>query len=324
MRAVGPERRSIERAFGLGPALLERAATERRPWIAGSVIEGPAVALGALQRAGRVVDLDAARAAGVRVLRRTTSGTAVYIGRVAILWTLALPHVAALVPDASPSTLLNRNVRGFLQGLSRQGAIANYFGREWIAVKHRPAALLGFEATPEGAVLIEVIAGIDAPIALPAAFATETERAVDRWLGKDPASLEEVMVGAIAPEALAGAVIEAVAARALLKLAAMAVPEGAGEALEVTGPEDPLPPGFQVGPMVRVPIGWLETAIEPGSGRVWLGGDVLAPGFAAQAIAGAAGHEEAPAVVAPTFGATMGDLVAAVRAADSARRQAPA
>jgi hypothetical protein len=246
----------------------------------------------------------------------------VYIGRVAILWTLALPHVASLAPDATPGTLLNRNVRGFLRGLSRVGAAANYFGREWIAVKHRPAALLGFEATAEGAVLIEVIAGVDAPIALPAGLTTETERAVDRWLGKEPASLGEVMAGTIAPETLAGEVIEAVAARSLMNLTPAAVPEGAGEGSDVTGPADPLPAGFQVGPMVRVPIGWVETAVLPASGRVWLGGDVLAPSFAVQAIAAAAGHGEAQAVATPTFGATLGDLFAAARAADRTSRGA--
>src|SRR5262249_4038067 len=122
MRAVSPSPRSIEDALGLGPLLLARSASDGAPWIAASVIEGPAIALGALVRAGRVIDMSAARAAGVRVFRRATSGTAAHIGRRAVLWTLALPHVAAIAGDATARTLLNRNVRGFLDGFSRRGA----------------------------------------------------------------------------------------------------------------------------------------------------------------------------------------------------------
>lgn len=323
MRVVGPYPRSIEQALGLGSALLARAAAEQVPWLAASVVEGRAIALGAAQRAGRVVDLEAARAAGVRVLRRSTSGTAAYLGGAAVIWTLALPHVAALVPDATPATLLNRNVRGFLKGLSRAGAVAHYFGREWIAVKHRPAALLGFDATAEGAVLIEVIAGLDATIAIPPALATAAERAVDRWLGKEPAALREV-IGEASAEAIAAEVIDAVAARAQASLERVATPAEAGLALEVTDPDDPLPAGFRAGPMAKVPIGWVETAFHPTSGRVWLGGDVLAPAFALHALAAAAERaeraerdqrDEAPGTAPPIDGARVGDLAAAARAA---------
>jgi hypothetical protein len=325
MRAIGPATRSLEQAFGMGPALLARAAAERAPWIAASLIEGPAIALGALQRAGRVVDLDVAMALGVRVIRRATSGTAAYIGRRAVLFSLALPHVAALVPDASPRTLLNRNVRGFLKGLGRAGVSAHYFGREWISVKHRPVALLGFEASRGGAVLIEVVAGIDAPIGLPAEIATEGERAVDRWLGKEPASLEEVIGAAIAPEVLAEQVVQGVAKHAAATLEHIAAPSGAGAAREVTNAGDPVPAGFTLGPMVKVPIGWVETAFEPVSGRVWLGGDVLSPAFAVQAIAAAAAGKAAEAVdesAVPVAGALVSDLAAAAQAAACAARRA--
>lgn len=325
MRTIAAAPRSIEEALGLGGALLARAAAEGAPWIAASVIEGPAIVIGSLARAGRVVAMDAARAAGVRVLRRATSGTAVYIGRRALLWTLALPHVAALASDATPRTLLNRNVRGFLKGLSRAGAVAHYFGREWISVKHRPAALLGFEVTEAGAVLIEVIAGVDAPLALPPELSTEAERGVDRWLGKDPAALEQVL-GQVAPEVVAAAVVDAVAKRAAVNLMAAPVPAEAAAAVEVTDALDPLPAGARPGPLVKVPIGWVEAAVDPATGRVWLGGDVLAPRFVIQAIAAAAGGEmEAfpPWIqAAPIEGAALPDLVGAARAAleDAARR----
>jgi len=326
MRVVEPEARALERALGLGPALSARAAAERVPWIAGSAIEGPAIVLGALQRAGRVVDLGAARAAGVRVFRRATTGTAAYIGQRGVLVSLALPHVAALARDASPRTLLNRNVRGFLRGFGRAGAAAHYFGREWIAVRHRPAAIVGFDVSPEGTVLIELLAGVDAPIAVPAALATEAERAVDRWLGKAPAALGEVIGADTSPEAIAGALIQGVAAWATVNLEPAAVPEEALAAAEVIRPDDPLPLGHTVGPRARVPIGWLDTAVDPLSGEVWLGGDLLAPVFAVQVIAAAVsrGAEQAIGVgAAPLEGAAVGDLVAAAQDARAGCAEAP-
>src|SRR5262245_57017857 len=112
MRLVPAAARPLAEALALGPLLLAPAEADHLPWIAASLIPGPAVLLGAAQRAGRVVRLAACAAAGTPVLRRATAGTAVHISGRATLWTLALPHVAALVPDATARTLLNRNVRG--------------------------------------------------------------------------------------------------------------------------------------------------------------------------------------------------------------------
>ncbi|MFO0762251.1 MAG: hypothetical protein U0359_37775 [Byssovorax sp.] len=301
MRVLSGLERSLASALGLGRPLLARAAREGEVWMAASLVPGPAVVLGAAQRAGRVVRLTA----GTDVYRRTTSGTTVYIGQRALIWTLALPHVAALVADATPRTLLNRNVRGFLAGLGRAGAAAHYFGREWISVRKQPAAVLGFETTREGAVLIEVLAGVDASPALPEALAADEERAVDRWLGKAPAAL-----GALLPEEPAVIAREVVRAVALRAGAAM----DEGEAIEVEAvfpverEDDPMPEGFARGPSHRVPIGWIDTGSEAESGRSWLGGDVLVPSWAIAAIA--AGQE--PGEV-PIEGAAPADLRAALR-----------
>jgi hypothetical protein len=280
--------------------------------LAASVVRGPAVVLGAGQRAGRVLQLDACAATGTAVYRRLTSGTAAYVGDRAIVWTLALPHVAALFPDATPRTLLNRNVRVFLNGLRRVGgAPAHYFGREWISVDRRPAALLGFEVSQGGAVLIEVIAGMDASLALPAAITTAEERAIDRWLGKTPAALGEVMTGD-AP-AIAGEVMHAVARRSATPIAGP--PPGPLTPLpSLTDARSPMPPGFVAGPGMRVPIGWLDTGLHPATGEVWLGGDVLAPAYVYRSVA--LGDLE-PGEVA-LDGASLADLHQAVRPARAA------
>jgi len=254
-----PAERPLGEALALGDALLQRSAADGASYLAASIVRGPAVALGAAQIAGRVLDLDACRAQGVAVHRRVTAGTAAYVGEQAILWTLALPHVAALFPDATPRTLLNRNVRGFLEGLTRAAGLAHYFGREWISVRRRPAALLGFERRG-AAVLVELLAGVDAPVAIPAALVTDQERAVDRWLGKAPAALGEMTerdASTIARE-----VMRAVALRAHLAIAPAPSLVIAARP-EVSGPDDPLPPGFVRGPALRVPIGWIDTGVDP-------------------------------------------------------------
>jgi hypothetical protein len=307
---LGEGERGLAEALALGPALLARAEAERVPSLIASVVRGPAVVLGAAQRAGRVLRLDACAARGTPVLRRVTSGPAAYVGERAILWTLALPHVAALVPDATARTLLNRNVRGFLRGLSRAGATAHYFGREWVSVRRRPAALLGFEVSPGGAVLLEVIAGVDASVALPDALVTDDERAVDRWLGKPPAGLGELMTGE--PLEIARDVSRTVALRAATPieeaphLDVVPVPP-------VTEADDPLPPGFVPGPASRVPVGWIDTALDPLTRRLWLGGDVLVPTHVRAALAAGS---LVPADV-PLEGASLDDLRAAVARAAS-------
>jgi hypothetical protein len=305
VRPLEPREVTLGEALALGPVMHARSEVS----LAASVVRGPAVVLGAGQRAGRVLQLDACAAAGTAVYRRATSGTAAYVGDRAVLWTLALPHVAALASDATPRTLLNRNVRGFLDGLRRAGgALAHYFGREWISVERRPAALLGFEVSLEGAVLIEVIAGMDASVALPEALVTGEERAVDRWLGKTAAALGEVT----ADDALtiAGEVMKAVALRSATPIAGP--PPGPVTPLpSLSGAGSPMPPGFVAGPGMHVPIGWLDTGIHRATGEVWLGGDALA---ATYVYRGVARGDLRPGEVAMT-GASLGDLHEAVRLA---------
>lgn len=322
MRSLPAAPRPLLDALALGPALLDRARAERTPWIAASVVAGPAIVLGAAQRAGRVVDLAACARDDVVVLRRATTGAAAHLGARAVVWTLALPHVAALAPDAGARTALNRNVRGFLKGFTRAGAIAHYFGREWISVRHRPAALLGLEVAADGAVLIEVWSSHDTPPALPAALATDDERAIDRFLGKVPAALAEVLPAGLAPEALARVVLEAVALHA-------ASPLDEGEPLidlprerfrPIEDPLDPLPPSHHPAALARVPIGWVEAAAPPGAGPgdaapVWVGGDVLTGRWILDEI----GRGAAPLSLDPTAvaleGATVADLVAVAQRA---------
>lgn len=287
--------RTTGEALRVGPALVDVARRELVPAFAASLIEGPAVLLGLHQRAERVLDGAACRAGGVAIFRRATSGTAAFVGRRALVFSLALPGVAALFPDASPRTLLNRNVRPLLRGLSAAGALAHYFGREVVSVRKRPAVLLGFDVGEDGAVLVEAIAGLEEPFALPAGLASEDERAIDRFAGRAPLALAEVLSAGTTPERVARFVADAFAARAssaVTAVSSLADPLSPG-ALS-TDSVDLLPAGAVLLDPVRIPIGWLERAIVPGAG-LWLGGDVLAPRFALDrlaAVAGAGDHTD--------------------------------
>ncbi|WP_437962508.1 hypothetical protein WME76_45535 (plasmid) [Sorangium sp. So ce119] len=322
--SLPPAHRPLADALALGPALLERARSAAAPWLAASLVDGPAVVLGAAQRAGRVVDLAACAARGAPVLRRATTGTAAFLGGRGVVWTLALPHVAALAPDATARTLLNRNVRGFLRGFARAGAPAHYFGREWISLQHRPAALLGVDAAQDGAVLIEVLAGHDAPLAIPAELAAPDERAVDRWQGKAPAALAEVLPARRSLEELAGVVIEAVAVRAGLPLTdGGGAPELAVERFQpIASPDDPAPPGAGPAVAARVPIGWIEAAAlgAPSPPRAWIGGDVLTARWLLEALGQGAAPAPLDAEASPLEGASLADLRALAQRALSAER----
>ncbi|MBI5512482.1 MAG: hypothetical protein HY909_01865 [Deltaproteobacteria bacterium] len=303
---LAPRARSLGDAIALGPWALARAQETRAPCLASSVVRGPAAVLGALQRAPRVLAPARCEAAGVAMYRRETTGTAVYLGGRALVWTLALPAVTALAPDATMATALNRNVRGFLQGLTRVGALAHYFGREWVSVGHRPAAVLGLDATPEGAVLLELWAGWDEPVALPDALVTDDERAVDRWRGKTPRALEGAC-GGRSPEAVGAAVATAVAARAGLTPTDEPAPE---RALRAVQPIDFTKEIGGVWRALRVPIGWVEVGATEGGARA-LRGDVLTARWALEALA----RSGAVAPGAPLEGARWEDLRALLEGA---------
>jgi hypothetical protein len=81
----------------------------------------------------------------------------------------------------------------------------------------------------------------------------------------------------------------------------------------VTREDDPMPEGFEARAGARVPIGWIDVGVDPTTGRVWLGGDVLVPGYVRAALAEG---EVDPAGVS-LEGATLADLREAVRRASA-------
>jgi hypothetical protein len=119
-----------------------------------------------------------------------------------VVWLqLALDRTDALV-DATADKLINRHVRPLLRALTRASSVpASYFGRDWISAAHRPIALVSFAHDgTSGAALFEAIVGVSAPFSL-------AQR--PSFLGKRPATLEEVSERSVAPAAVVDAIVEA-------------------------------------------------------------------------------------------------------------------
>lgn len=278
-------------AVALSRALRDRAASERRVIAAGAVVTGPALLVGARQRAARVVDRASLERAAIPLVRRATTGTHVFIAPTgAALFALALPTRTALAPDTRGPTTLNRNVRGWLQGLTRHGALAHYFGREWLTIHKRPAGVLALSGGLDRSLLIELWIGLDAPLTLPESLASEHERTLDRWLAKRPASFREVCPDKLLDHAR----IDAIQARALERygLEANIVPDTELDPTREpqwtsTLCDDELErtPHRWIEP-TRCAIGWIDAAVLD-DGALWIGGDVLVDEPAIDAITAA-------------------------------------
>ncbi len=132
----------VRRSFGIGARELAAASCatldhaigdEAELWIARPREE--AIAIGAFARADGIE--------GAAIVRRGSGGPAVRAGEGTLWIALLLPTVSALVSCDEPR-IVNRYVRPLLRALTRCGALAHFFGRDWISVKHRPAAWTGF------------------------------------------------------------------------------------------------------------------------------------------------------------------------------------
>jgi lipoate-protein ligase A len=100
-------------------------------------------------------------AADVALFRRQSGGRAVAAGEGFVGVSLALPHRAALIADdplaLTPVQVMNRYVRGLLEGCKSAGVAAFYPGLDVVTVNRRMLALVGFEVAPSGAMLFEAV-----------------------------------------------------------------------------------------------------------------------------------------------------------------------
>ena len=205
------------RALAVGASLARRMAQPDAPAavLYGAALDGDAIALGRMQRGMDALSEDARAPGAHALLRRYTGGPAANASSGIVYCALVLRHASALM-ECPPDRVLNRNVRGFLSGLGKSGAHgaqAHYFGREWLSVDRRPAALLGWTRSSDGAVLLEALIAREAPFALAPLLDGYPERAEPPFLGKEPITLAEAWQVPPEPEALIQGIAEGHATR---------------------------------------------------------------------------------------------------------------
>ena len=148
----------------------------------------PAWLLGAFQRTSEIPD-DAPR------LKRASGGGAVRIGPGTLWLQLELDLDLGSLPA---DKLLNRQVRPLLKALTRvTSKPAHYFGRDWVALAHRPVAFVGFAHSAEqNRGVFEAIVAVDAPLAPRPSFRDKSPVALEA----DPTALLDAVVEAYGVE----------------------------------------------------------------------------------------------------------------------------
>lgn len=186
--AVATFETELAGALELGGRALAFVEQAERPLLASAAFDAEALVLGALQREDTLRARSAARFDRA-VARRLTTGTEAQLDGPVLYHALALPSVGALFPDASPRTLLNRNLRAILRGYGAAGVPLRYFGTEVLALLGHPVALVGYERSATGAFLIEVFVGLEAPCVVRPALKREPPSALYPLLRASPRPL---------------------------------------------------------------------------------------------------------------------------------------
>ena len=279
---------TLSGALELGASALSLAEAGRAALLSAS-FEAEALLLGRLQREDTLRGRSPA-SFGASPLRRLTTGTEAQLCGPVLYHALALPRVDALFPDASPRTLLNRNLRAILRGYTAAGVPLRYFGTEVLALLGRPVALVGYDQSDSGAVLIEVLIGLRAPCVVRSALKREPAAALYEVLRSEPA-----------PSDLLGRAVSGIVERldATLDDVAGALPAGRPWS----------EPAWQGTPSgVEIPLGVVEASLAP---RVRFSGDLLVSSAALRRVEQAAqaardaGTPLSPEVLAPLQGAPL-------------------
>ncbi|HYP86698.1 MAG TPA: hypothetical protein VEQ59_01055 [Polyangiaceae bacterium] len=299
---------TIEAGLGevlaLGGRALAWSEAQQAPALVSAGLSGEALVLGRLQREETLQARSPARFE-VSLARRATTGTEAQLSGAVLYHALALPRVDALFSDASARTLLNRNLRAILRGYTAAGVPFRYFGTEVLALLGQPVALVGYDQVASGAVLIEVLIGLEAPCVVRSALKREPPAPLYSILRDRPAPLD------------------------LLQRAVRGVVERLGAT--TSNIENALPAAVAVPPIeasekiaeVAIPLGVVEAAVAP---RVRITGDLLVGSAAlsrVEALAQAAADAGVPLSEAlleplrgePLDGARPPDLLGALQAA---------
>lgn len=133
--------------------------------------------------------------------RRASGGAEAELGPGILHVLLSLPNPSVFEP-IRVDAIVNRHVRPLLRAISRTGAIAHYFGRDWISARHRPVALIGFaHESATQRTLVEAFVAVNRH---------PNPRSRGSYLGHDPATLADLLHRSIDIGEVADRVEEAV------------------------------------------------------------------------------------------------------------------
>jgi hypothetical protein len=177
------------RALRLGAALTEAVSAEQPVAMYAATLSNDALVLGAYQLAAQALPSMPEAQRGP-TLRRRSGGATVRAGAGISYVALALHDRSALMA-CPPQRLLNRNVRGCLQGLRLAAVQANYFGRDFLSLAARPAVYVGWAADDAGSVLLEFFLSEQRSCWLSPHEIGYPPRTQDGLRGNTPTTLEE-------------------------------------------------------------------------------------------------------------------------------------
>ncbi|HVJ91008.1 MAG TPA: hypothetical protein VM580_14490 [Labilithrix sp.] len=195
---MAPDMRSLALRRVHGPAATLAALS--RAWagvpaadatLTVGVPSDEAVVLGAFQRESEL----SASEARAPVVRRGSGGGWAWVGPGSVWLQLALARADALV-SCTPDKLLNRYVRPLLRAATGLLSVpVSYFGRDWVSAAQRPVALVAFaHDSGTNQALFEAIVAVRTPFA---------SAGRPSFLGKTPATLEELAGRSLDPESVA-------------------------------------------------------------------------------------------------------------------------
>jgi hypothetical protein len=306
--AVASFEADLDGAIELGGRALAWTEAHGRPLLASASFKADALVLGRWQREATLRTRSSARF-DVRVARRHTSGTEAQLEGAALYHALTLPRVDALFSDASARTLLNRNLRAILRGYTAAGVPFRYFGTEVLALLGHPVALVGYDQVASGAVLIELMIGLENPCVVRPALKREPPAALYPLLHRAPPA-HELMLKAV------GGIVDRLGATAVDVAAELPATAGGGAG----------PPAGAVAASIPIPLGVVEAVVAPTpriTGDLLVGSAALARFEAVAAQARERGETLDNALLAafagaPLDGARPEDLLQALRAAAEA------
>jgi len=239
----------LDGALQLGRGALAWTEMHGGALLASASFTARALVLGSLQREDTLRGRSPARF-DAPLLRRHSTGTEAQLDGAVLYHALALPRVDALFSDASAATLLNRNLRAVLRGYTAAGVPLRYFGTEVLALLGHPVALVGYDRAASGAVLIEVLIGLETPCVVRPALKREPPAALYPLLRRSPAPHEFLL------SAVAG-IVDRLGATVVDVAQALPPTASTADCLALTDNSTDAPAS------IPIPLGVVEAVVEP-------------------------------------------------------------